>query len=213
MKKRSVFLGIAGGSGAGKGWVTQKLQQYLQPYRCVVVQLDDYYLPLPHLSVDERANRNYDHPDAIDFALLTSQITSLIHGKHIQQPQYDFSVHDRSSETRELFPGDVTVLEGLLALHDSNLCKLMDLSIYTATSEKVRFQRRLKRDTKERGRTEESVHEQYNQFVLPMHRKYVEPCKKRADIIISGERDNLHDIVRLANHVRKLLKRQNGKKV
>lgn len=183
MKKR-ILIGIAGGTGSGKTLVAKNLFRDLGSNRVVILQQDAYYKNLSYLPFEERAKQNFDHPDAIDSELLLRHIKDLLAGRTIQQPIYDFTVHLRKNETREIGGHDIIILEGILILYNPELRNLMDIKVYVDTDADIRFIRRLMRDTKERGRSMDSVVRQYKESVRPMHLQFVEPTKRYADIII-----------------------------
>src|SRR5262245_5827341 len=164
--------------------VTRRLIEQLGSDRVIVVEQDSYYKDLSHLPFAERAAQNFDHPDAIDSELLIRHVQELLHGRTVEIPLYDFTQHLRLRETRSTGPHDVIVLEGILILDNPELRKLMDIKVYVDTDADLRFIRRLKRDTQERGRSMASVIEQYERTVRPMHLQFVEPSKRYADIII-----------------------------
>jgi len=184
VQERGILIGLAGGSGSGKTMVTRRLIEQLGSDRVIVVEQDSYYKDLNHLPFAERAAQNFDHPEAIDSELLIHHVQELLHGRTVEIPIYDFTQHMRKRDTRSTGPHDVIVLEGILILDNPRLRKLMDIKVYVDTDADVRFIRRLKRDTKERGRSMESVIEQYERTVRPMHLQFVEPSKRYADIII-----------------------------
>ncbi|MBR2927147.1 MAG: uridine kinase [Clostridia bacterium] len=182
MKKR-LLIGIAGGSGSGKTTLTENILQRFEG-QISVLRHDDYYKSQSSLSKEERALLNYDHPDAFDTELLIKHLDQLKSGKDIDCPIYDYTVHDRSADTRHVCSTDVILLEGILIFENEELLSRMDMKIYVDTDADVRILRRLVRDVKERGRTLESVVSQYLTTVKPMHEAFVEPSKKNADIII-----------------------------
>jgi uridine kinase len=181
-----VVIGIAGGSASGKTSVANKLveNQINKVSSIALLRLDDYYKDLSNLSISERSKTNFDHPDSIDFELLSDHLQKLKDGKSINKPIYDFSIHNRQDKSELIKPVNVVILEGILALSEANIRKLCDIKIFVDTADDIRFIRRLKRDTSERGRTIESVISQYLETVRPMHMQFVEPSKKYADIII-----------------------------
>lgn len=181
-----VVIGIAGGSASGKTSVANKLveNQINKVSSIALLRLDDYYKDLSNLSISERSKTNFDHPDSIDFDLLSDHLQKLKDGKSINKPIYDFSIHNRQDKSELIKPVNVVILEGILALSEANIRKLCDIKIFVDTADDIRFIRRLKRDTSERGRTIESVISQYLETVRPMHMQFVEPSKKYADIII-----------------------------
>ncbi|MCI0698007.1 uridine kinase [candidate division KSB1 bacterium] len=181
---RGILIGVAGGSGSGKTLVVQHMIEQLGSARLVVLQQDSYYKDSSHLPFEERAKQNFDHPDAIDSDLLVQHVEELLSGWTVDIPIYDFTTHTRRAETRRAGPHDIIVLEGILILDNPRLRELMDIKVYVDTDPDIRFIRRLKRDTAERGRTMQSVVEQYEKSVRPMHLQFVEPTKRYADIIV-----------------------------
>ncbi|MCG3153699.1 MAG: Uridine kinase [bacterium] len=200
------MIGIAGGSGSGKTMVTQKIVGQLGSDRVIIIEQDSYYRNLNHLSIEERATYNFDHPSSIDSELLIRHIKELLSGHSIDIPIYDFTTHTRRPETRRTGPHDVIVLEGILILDNPALRELMDIKVYVDTDADLRFIRRLKRDTTERGRTVQSVIEQYEKSVRPMHLQFVEPSKRYADLIIPEGGYNLVAIDLLRTKIAALLK-------
>jgi uridine kinase len=181
-----VVIGIAGGSASGKTSVANKLveNQISKVSSIALIRLDDYYKDLSNLSIEERSKTNFDHPDSIDFDLLSDHLQKLKDGKSINKPVYDFSIHNRKVKFELIKPVNVVILEGILALSEAVIRNLCDIKIFVDTDDDIRFIRRLKRDTRERGRTIESVISQYLDTVRPMHMQFVEPSKRYADIII-----------------------------
>lgn len=181
---RGILIGVAGGSGSGKTLVVQHMIRQLGSDRVVVLQQDSYYKDSSHLPFEERAKQNFDHPDAIDSELLIQHVEELLNGWTVDIPIYDFTTHTRRTETSRAGPHDIIVLEGILILDNPKLREMMDIKVYVDTDPDIRFIRRLKRDTAERGRTMQSVVEQYEKSVRPMHLQFVEPTKRYADIIV-----------------------------
>ena len=177
-------IGVAGGSGSGKSTVTREVLASIGPEMVAVVMQDDYYLDQTHMSPEDRRKTNYDHPDAFDWPLMMQHVQALRRGEAIEMPEYDFSLHNRSSKTITVQPAPVIVVEGLFALFDAELRKMMSLKIFVDTAADVRFIRRLQRDIAERGRSTESVVNQYLETVRPMHKQFIEPTKRRADVIL-----------------------------
>ncbi|MGQ0709324.1 MAG: uridine kinase [Rhodoferax sp.] len=177
-------IGVAGGSGSGKSTVTREVLASVGPGMAAVVMQDDYYLPEPNLSFEERCKTNYDHPDAFDWPLMMAHVQALRRGEPIEMPVYDFTVHNRSSQTITVQPAPIIVVEGLFALFDPALRKMMSLKVFVDTAADVRFIRRLQRDMAERARSAESVIEQYLTTVRPMHKQFIEPTKRSAHVIL-----------------------------
>jgi uridine kinase len=195
---KSILIGIAGGTGSGKTSISKELLREYGHGEVVVIQQDSYYKDLAHMKLEERQLHNFDHPDAIDIKLFHEQTTDLLNGKTVDVPIYDFTTHARSIEKITVSSHHVIVLEGILALHFISLRKLMNIKIYVETPADIRFIRRLSRDIKERGRTTQSVIDQYLSTVRPMHDQFVEPSKYYADIIIpeGGENKVAIDLIR-----------------
>ena len=183
--KRPVIIGVAGGSASGKTSVARLLANAFAEGKTVtIIRMDDYYKDQSHLIFAERLKTNYDHPNAFDIDLLIKHIDMLTAGQSIEKPTYDFVNHTRSTITEIVDPSDVLVLEGLFVLEDPQIYERLDMKLFIDTDADIRFIRRLKRDVRERGRTIESVCDQYMQTVRVMHDAFVEPSKRKADIII-----------------------------
>ena len=177
-------IGVAGGSGSGKSTVTRQVLASIGPDMATVVYQDDYYLDQSHLSPEARRKTNYDHPQAFDWPLMVQHLQALRRGEPIEMPRYDFTQDNRASKTITVKPAPVIVIEGLFALFDADLRKMMSLKIFVDTAADVRFIRRLQRDMAERGRSAESVINQYLETVRPMHKQFIEPTKRHADVIL-----------------------------
>ena len=183
--KKSVIIGIAGGSASGKSSISRRLnERYENTNSVVIIRQDDYYKDQKNKTMEERVKTNYDHPFAFDNDLFVAQLKQLMAGVAIEKPVYDFVVHTRSEETEHIEPSDVIVIEGLFILEDEQLRDLCDIRIFVDTDDDIRFIRRLIRDVKKRGRTIDSVIEQYTTTVKVMHNTFIEPSRKYADIII-----------------------------
>ncbi|WP_390524268.1 uridine kinase, partial [Staphylococcus pseudintermedius] len=180
----TTIIGIAGGSGSGKTSVTNKIMNNLEGHSVALIEQDYYYKDQSHLTFEQRLKTNYDHPFAFDNDLLIQNLKSLQSGQSVEVPTYDYTNHTRSDKTIAFQPKDVIIVEGIFALENEELRNMMDVKIYVDTDADLRILRRLVRDTKERGRTMESVIDQYLTVVRPMHNQFIEPTKKFADIII-----------------------------
>ena len=176
-------IGIAGGTGSGKTTITRKILSEFGGDVSVIYH-DNYYKAHDELSYAERCKLNYDHPNAFDTELLVKHLVSLKRGEAVKCPVYDFTVHNRSNKTAEIKPAKVLVVEGILIFADKRLCSEMDIKIFVDTDADVRILRRIVRDVRDRGRSLESVVNQYLNTVKPMHEQFVEPSKRNADIII-----------------------------
>ena len=178
-----MVIGIAGGTGSGKTTITRKLIQCFGP-DVSVVHHDNYYKAHHDMSYEERTQLNYDHPNAFDTELLIRDLRELKKGRAVQCPVYDYSIHDRTDQTVTIRPTRVIIVEGILIYESRELCQEMDIKIYVDTDADVRILRRIVRDVRDRGRSLESVINQYLTTVKPMHEQFVEPSKRRADVII-----------------------------
>ena len=182
--KRPIFIGITGGTGSGKSTIAKDIYRQFGEDCIAMIEQDSYYKDQSHLSMEDRVKTNYDHPNAFDNNLLVSHLESLLNGHSIQKPSYDFSIHNRIEDTTKVEPKEIVIVEGILILEDPRIRELLDIKIYVDTDADVRIIRRMVRDINERGRTMESVINQYLNVVKPMHNQFTEPTKKFADIII-----------------------------
>lgn len=164
--------------------VAQRIFDELGSEKVVIIQQDSYYKDLGHLSLEDRKKQNFDHPDAFDHEFLISHLKKLLAGKYIDQPVYDYTIHSRKEETKRIGEHVIIVLEGILILLEPELRRLMDIKIFVDTDDDVRLIRRIRRDVTERGRGLESILDQYENSVRPMHLQFVDPTKRYADIII-----------------------------
>lgn len=184
MKSNVILIGIAGGTGSGKTSIASEILKEFLTGEVAVLQLDSYYKNLKHMDIDNRHKQNFDHPDAMDFDLLHEHLSKLLNWETVHIPRYDFATHTRKEKNETIKPHHVVVVEGILTLWDKQLRELMDIKLYVETPTDIRFIRRLSRDIKERGRTTQSVIDQYLHTVRPMHEQFVEPTKVFADLII-----------------------------
>ncbi|CDQ39489.1 MULTISPECIES: uridine kinase [Virgibacillus] len=205
MQDRPVVIGVAGGSGSGKTSVTRSICQRFSDQTILVIEQDYYYKDQSHLPFEERLNTNYDHPLAFDNDLLIEHIHALLKGKEINKPVYDYKIHTRSEEVILVQPKDVIILEGILILEDPRLVDLMDIKVYVDTDADLRIIRRLMRDINERGRSLDSVIDQYINNVRPSHLQFIEPTKRYADIIIPEGGQNHVAIDIMATKIEKIL--------
>lgn len=202
----TILIGIAGGTGSGKTTLADKLVDSFGNDEVSILRHDNYYKRHDEMCYEERSKLNYDHPDAFDTELLCEHIHSLKAGKTIQMPVYDYSIHNRSDETIQVNPAPVIVLEGILIFAEQRLCELMDIKVFVDTDADVRILRRIVRDVNKRGRSLDSVIDQYLTTVKPMHDQFVEPSKRRADIIIPEGGENVVALDMLIQRVRRHLK-------
>jgi uridine kinase len=178
------MIGVAGGSSSGKTTISERLVALTGENQLSRIELDSYYLDHSDQSLEERSQANYDHPDAFDWDLLNDHLAALANGASVPVPIYDYAMHNRSGETRQVDPNRIVVVDGILVLYDRALRERFDLKIFVDTAADIRLIRRLQRDVAERGRTTESVIEQYLGTVKPAHERFIEPSKRHADVII-----------------------------
>lgn len=202
-----LILGVSGGSGSGKTTFCDKLVDLVGPNQVAFLKQDDYYRDLGYLPLDERASSNFDHPEAIEFPLLCTHLDLLSAGHQIAVPQYDFKSYTRTRIQRIVSPRPIVVLEGILIFADAALVSRIHHKIFIDAGEEVRFHRRLRRDVKERGRTPESVSQQFKETVRPMHEQFVEPSKILSDRVISGEAPFEPVLLELSSYLRQTIKR------
>ncbi len=203
--KHSMIIGISGGTGSGKTTVANRILESVSASEVVFIQQDSYYRNLQDLPLDYRKVANFDHPDALDNDLLIHHVRKLRAGEAIDLPIYDFKTNSRRHETRRVDPKPIVIVEGILIFVDPRLLELMDIKVFVDTPDDVRFIRRLRRDIAERGRTVESVIEQYLGTVRPMHMQFVEPSKRYADVIIPEGGHNLVSIDLISGKIRERL--------
>jgi uridine kinase len=187
---RPLIVGIAGGTGSGKSTVANKLAAAMPPGRCVIVDHDSYYRDQSHLSFEERTQVNYDHPASLESSLLAEHLTALRAGRAVDVPIYDFTNHTRKRESRHVEAAPVIIVEGILVFVEAALRDQMDVKIFVDTDPDIRLMRRIRRDLEQRGRSFQSVRDQYYATVRPMHIEHVEPTKRWADLIVPEGGDN-----------------------
>jgi len=203
---RPIVMGIAGGSGSGKSTVLTRIIDSVGEDRIAVLDHDSYYYDLGHLPLEERERFNFDHPDALDTALLCEHVDGLLAWETVHKPVYDFTTHVRRTETVLIEPRPMIIVEGILVLADRRLRDRMDIKIFVDAADDVRLMRRIRRDMTERGRTIDSILDQYEKTVRPMHVEFVEPSKMSADVIIPRGGFNRVAIDMVLARVKALLK-------
>ncbi|MCI2046356.1 MAG: uridine kinase [Faecalibacterium sp.] len=212
----TIIIGIAGGTGSGKTTLANKLKEHFGEDEAILVSHDNYYKRHDDMPFEERRKLNYDHPDAFDTELMIYQLKELKSGHSVECPTYDYTVHNRAEATIPLSPAPVILVEGILLFVDPVLCDLFDIKIFVDTDADERILRRILRDVNERGRTLNSVVEQYLTTVKPMHEAFVEPSKRKADLIVpqGGENEAAQQMLMryIENHLHNIRKRdaQNG---
>ncbi|HPF69103.1 MAG TPA: uridine kinase [Candidatus Krumholzibacteria bacterium] len=200
-----VIIGVAGGSGSGKTTVAVRVKEVVPGRTVEIIHHDSYYHDNSHLGFEERARINYDHPQAFDTDLLVQHLAALRRGEAIDVPRYDYATHSRRPETVRLEPADIVFVEGILVLEAKALRQLMDIRLYVDVDSDERVLRRLVRDTRERGRTVESVVDQYLNVVRPMHLQFVAPSKRYAHLIIPEGGHNKVAIDLIATKIRNII--------
>lgn len=202
--EKTLVIGIAGGTGSGKTTLVKRLAEQFGG-RVTMISHDNYYKCRDDLAFEERCKLNYDEPDAMDTSLMVYHLEQLRRGQAIDCPVYDFTLHNRSQETVHIEPKQVIIVEGILIFENEHLRNLMDMKIFVDADADVRLCRRIKRDVTKRGRSLESVLEQYQTTVKPMHEKYVEPSKKYADVVVPIGGRNLVALDMIMGHIQRHL--------
>lgn len=203
-----MIIGICGGTGSGKTTIARAIVESVGSGNVVLVEQDSYYRNLADMPLDERHQANFDHPDSIDSDMLVNHLMRLKQGLTVEMPLYDFKTHTRSDRIEIIEPKPVVIVEGILIFAEPRVLGLLDMRIYVDTPDDIRFIRRLKRDIAERGRTVESVIDQYYRTVRPMHHEFVEPSKRHADIIIPEGANSDMTLGMLCSLVREKLSEQ-----
>jgi uridine kinase len=187
---RPLVVGIAGGTGSGKTTVAHKLAAAMPAERVLTIEHDSYYRDQSHLSIEERAKTNFDHPSSLESSLLAEHLRELRDGRSVEIPSYDFATHSRRPERRKVHPAPLIIVEGILVFAEAQLREQMDIKIFVDTDADIRLIRRIRRDLEVRGRSFQSVRDQYYATVRPMHIEHVEPTKRWADLIVPEGGDN-----------------------
>jgi uridine kinase len=194
---RPFLIGVAGGTCSGKTTVGERLTELAGAEHLALIKLDSYYIDRTHQEFAVRAAANYDHPDAFDWQLLNDHLAALVAGASVPVPIYDYALHNRSDDVQWVHPARIIVVEGILVLYEPTLRERFDLKVYVDTDADVRLIRRLKRDVDERGRSPQSIVDQYLATVRPSHEQFIEPSKRHADVIFpeGGRNDPALDVL------------------
>ena len=207
-ENKPVIIGVTGGSGSGKTTVSRAIFEQLHGHSLLMLQEDSYYNDQSDMPFEERIKTNYDHPNAFDTELLVKQLKDLLDWKTIEKPIYDYTEHTRSSEVEKVEPKEVIILEGILVLNDPALRDLMDIKIFVDTDDDIRIIRRIQRDIEERGRSLQSVIDQYKSTVKPMYHQFIEPTKRYAYMIVPEGGENQGAIGLLVTKARDILRKR-----
>ena len=191
MRKKPIIIGVTGGSGSGKTSVSRAILANFPNAKIAMIEHDSYYKDQSHLTFEERVTSNYDHPLAFETDLLINHLKELIADRPVDIPIYDYTQHTRSEKSYRQEPQDVFIVEGILVLEDQRLRDLMDIKLFVDTDDDIRIIRRIKRDMQERGRSLDSIIEQYTRVVKPMYHQFIEPTKRYADIVVPEGVSNL----------------------
>lgn len=205
----SKIIAIAGGSASGKSSIVSHIDQIFED-DLIVIGHDNYYKAHDDISFEDRSKLNYDYPGAFDNDMFFADLQKLLAGETIEMPTYDYTIHTRSHKTIKVVPKKIILIEGILVLEDEKIREITDTKVFIDADSDVRLKRRILRDTVERGRSLESVLDQYTHQVKPMHERYVEPTKKYADIIIPRGAKNIKGIEILTKHIRDMIEEENG---
>jgi len=205
-----VVFGVAGGTGSGKTTVAHAILEQIGAEKIAFLPHDAYYRELSHLPKAEREKANFDHPNALETALLVQHVRELLAGRPVELPVYDFTTHTRTGRTVHVEPAPIILVEGILIFAEPELRELMDIRVYVDTDADLRFIRRLERDVQERGRTVESVISQYMTTVRPMHLEFVEPSKRHADVIVPEGGFNRVAMTMIGARLKELLQVRRG---
>ncbi len=185
MSQKPYILGVAGGSGSGKTYFARNLHEILGPEKCLLISQDSYYIDQSHKFDKDGGAVNFDHPDSLDFNLLSKHLSSLRQKNSIEVPIYDFKTHQRQKETITESARPIIIIDGILILSQPHVREHFNDAVFFNTPESIRFERRLKRDVEERGRTEKGVHDQFASQVKPMHDQFVQPSMSFAEYVIN----------------------------
>ena len=202
---KSIIIGITGGSSSGKTYLSNKLINKFEKNNINLIQMDSYYNDLKYLSMEEREKNNFDQPNAFDFNLLLNHLKNLDNKGNVEIPIYDYKTHTRSNKTNKIIEKPILIIEGIFALYNKKIRDLMNLTIYIDIENNIRKERRIKRDTIQRNRTEDSIIYQYENIVEPMYKKYISPMKNKSNLILKEISEKSNEFNKLVNYINKII--------
>jgi len=202
---KSIIIGITGGSSSGKTYLSNKLINKFGKDNINLIQMDSYYNDLKYLSMEEREKNNFDQPNAFDFNLLLNHLKNLDNKGNVEIPIYDYKTHTRSNKTNKIIEKPILIIEGIFALYNKKIRDLMNLTIYIDIENNIRKERRIKRDTIQRNRTEDSIIYQYENVVEPMYKKYISPMKNKSNLILKEISEKSNEFNKLVNYINKII--------
>jgi len=202
---KNIIIGITGGSGSGKTYLSNKLIDIFGGDNINLIQMDSYYNDLKHLSMDEREKNNFDEPNAFDFTLLLDHLKTLDNIGNVEIPNYDYKTHTRKNETSKITHKPILIIEGIFAIYDKKVRSLMNLAVYIDIENNIRKERRIKRDMIQRERTEDSIIYQYENIVEPMYKKYILPMKNKSNLILKEISEKSNEFNKLVNYINKII--------
>jgi uridine kinase len=202
---KNIIIGITGGSGSGKTYLSNKLIDIFGGDNINLIQMDSYYNDLKHLSMEEREKNNFDEPNAFDFTLLLDHLKILDNIGNVEIPNYDYKTHTRKNETSKITHKPILIIEGIFAIYDKKVRDLMNLAVYIDIENNIRKERRIKRDMIQRERTEDSIIYQYENIVEPMYKKYILPMKNKSNLILKEISEKSNEFNKLVNYINKII--------
>ena len=202
---KNIIIGITGGSGSGKTYLSNNLINTFGVDNINLIQMDSYYNDLKHLSMEEREKNNFDQPNAFDFNLLLNHLKILNDIGKVNIPIYDYKTHTRTNDTIEILPKPILIIEGIFAVYNKKIRDLMNLVVYIDIENKIRKKRRIERDIIQRDRTKESILFQYENVVEPMYKKYISPMKKKSDLILKEISEKSNEFNKLTKYINKII--------
>tara|TARA_B100001142_G_scaffold24939_2_gene22719 strand:+ start:6912 stop:7535 length:624 start_codon:yes stop_codon:yes gene_type:complete len=202
---KNIIIGITGGSGSGKTYLSNKLIDIFGEQNINLIQMDSYYNDLKHLSMEEREKNNFDEPNAFDFNLLLDHLKTLDNIGNVEIPVYDYKTHTRKSKTSGIIYKPILIIEGIFAIYNKKIRNLMNLAVFIDIENNIRKERRIKRDMIQRERTEDSIIYQYENVVEPMYKKYISPMKKKSNLILKEISEKSNEFNKLVNYINKII--------